>query len=110
MQDQDTEIVGYIKKTYQLNDDQVRKLQGYIAKNGMNYVLEKITVTESQPRENTARFFLAALRDDFKMPVRHTVVKKAKPRSQPEEPKISEEERRISIDRLKQWRLKFARI
>src|SRR5271166_4027357 len=109
VQDQETEIVAYIKKTYQLNDEQVRKVQGYIAKNGIKYVLEKITLTESQRRDNTARFFLAALRDDFKTPVRHVVVKKSKPRSEPEEPRISEEQRRISVDRLKEWRLKFAR-
>ena len=65
-------------------------------------------MTESQPRENTARFFLAALRDDFKTPVRHVVVKKAKTRSEPEEPKISEEERRISVERLREWRLRVA--
>lgn len=108
MQVQETEIVGYIKKTYQLNDEQVRKVQGYIAKNGMKYVLEKIAITECQPRDNTARFFLAALRDDFKMPVRHVVVKKVKPRSEPKEPKITEEERRASVEKLKEWRLKCA--
>jgi hypothetical protein len=109
VQDEETEeIVGYIKNTYQLSDEQVKKVQGYIVKEGMKYVLDKIKLTECQPRENTARFFLAALRDDFKMPVRHTVVKKAKPRSEPPEPVISEEERRISAEKLKEWRLKFA--
>jgi plasmid replication initiation protein len=108
MQVQETEIVGYIKKTYQLNDEQVRKVQGYIAKNDMKYVLEKIAITECQPRDNTARFFLAGLRDDFKMPVRHVVVKKVKPRSEPKEPKITEEERRASVEKLKEWRLKCA--
>jgi plasmid replication initiation protein len=108
MQVQETEIVGHIEKTYQLNDEQVRKVQGYIAKNGMKYVLEKIAITECQPRDNTARFFLAALRDDFKMPVRHVVVKKVKPRSEPKEPKITEEERRASVEKLKEWRRKCA--
>jgi plasmid replication initiation protein len=111
VQDQEAEIVGHVKNTYQLNDEQVRKVQGYIVKNGMKYVLDKINLTESQPRENTARFFLAALRDDFKMPVPHTVAKKTKPRSkqpeQPQAPAISEEERRINMERLKEWRLKF---
>ena len=108
MQVQETKIVGYIKKTYQLNDEQVRKLQGYIAKNGLKYVLDKIAITECQPRDNTARYFLGALRGDFKMPVRHVVLKKTKPRSQPEEPKITEEERRVSVEILKEWRLKLA--
>jgi hypothetical protein len=48
------------------------------------------------------------LRDDFKMPVRHVVVKKVKPRSEPKEPKITEEERRASVEKLKEWRLKCA--
>lgn len=106
-QEEETEIVGYIKKAYQLNDEQVKKVQSYFAKNGMEYVLEKITLTESQPRDNTARFFLAALRDDFKMPVRHAVAKKSKPNIQPEEPKISEEDRQISAKKLKELRLKL---
>jgi plasmid replication initiation protein len=107
-QDEETEIVGYIKNTYQLNDEQIKKVQGYIVEKGMKYVLDKITLTESQPRDNTARFFLAALRGDFKMPVRHTVVKKAKPRIEPAQSEVSEEERRISAEKLKEWRLKFA--
>ena len=98
----------YIRETYQLNDEQVSKMQGHIAKNGMKYVLDKIALTESQPRDNMAGFFLAALRDDYKMPVRHVPAKKAKTRSEPEEPKISEEQRQISLDTLKQWRLNFA--
>ena len=107
MQVQEVEIVGYIQKTYQLNDEQVRKVQVYISKNGLKYVLDKIAITECQPRDNTARYFLAALRDDFKMPVRHVVVKKPKPRREPEKPKITEEERRVSVEKLKEWRVKF---
>ena len=108
MQVQETEIVAYIQKTYQLNDDQVRKVQAYISKNGLKYVLDKIAITECQPRDNAARYFLAALRDDFKMPVRHVVGKKPKPRSEPAEPKITEEERRVSVEILKEWRLRLA--
>jgi hypothetical protein len=52
----------------------------------------------------------AVMRDDFKMPVRHAVVKKVKPRSEPKEPKITEEERRASVEKLKEWRLKCAGI
>jgi plasmid replication initiation protein len=108
-QDYEAKIVDYIKATYQLNEDQVKKVQGYIVKNGLGYVLDKITLTEHEPRDNTARFFLAALRDDFKMPVRHVVAKKPKRRTEPEEPKISEEERLTRVKDLKEWRLKFGR-
>jgi plasmid replication initiation protein len=108
MQVQEAEIVGYIQKTYQLNDRQVRKVQAYISTNGLKYVLDKIAITEYQRRDNAARYFLAALRDDFKMPVRLAVVKKPKPRSEPEEPKITDEERRVSVEILKEWRLNLA--
>ena len=109
MQVQEAEIVGYIQKTYHLNDKQVRKVQAYISGNGLKYVLDKIAITECQPRDNAARYFLAALRDDFKMPVRHVVVKKTKPRSEPEEPKITDEGRRVSVEKIKEWRLALAR-
>jgi hypothetical protein len=74
----------------------------------MRYILDKIAVTESQPRDNTARFFLAALRDDYKMPVLHIPAKKTRPKSvPPPEPEISEEERRISVEQLREWRLRL---
>jgi hypothetical protein len=106
MQVQEAEIVAYIQKTYHLNDKQVRKVQAYISRNGLKYVLDKIAITECQPRDNAARYFLGALRDDFQMPVRHVVVKKTKPRVAPEEPK---EERRVSVEKIKAWRLALAR-
>jgi plasmid replication initiation protein len=105
-------IVNYIRETYQLNDEQVNKMLGYISKNGMKYVLDKIALTESQPRDNMAGFFLAALRDDYKMPVRHVPAKKVKPRRQSvpvvPDPEVSDETRRISAQTLREWRLRFA--
>jgi plasmid replication initiation protein len=107
--DEEAKIVEYIKNAYQLNNEQVNKVQGYIVKNGLKYVLDKIAVTECQPRDNMARFFLAALRDDYKMPVRHIPAKKIKPKRDPlPEPEISEEERRISVEQLREWRLRVA--
>lgn len=47
-----------------------KKVAGYIERNGIEYVREKLTLTELEPRENAARYFMAALRDDFKLPVR----------------------------------------
>ena len=105
-------IVNYIRETYQLNDEQVNKMLGYISKNGMKYVLDKIALTESQPRDNMAGFFLAALRDDYKMPVRHVPAKKVNPRRQSvpvvPDPEVSDETRRISAQTLREWRLRFA--
>ena len=104
--DEEAKIVAYIKTAYQLNNEQVTTVLGYIAKNGMQYVLDKISITEGQPRTNVASFFLAALRNDYKMPVRYVPTKKIKPKREPlPEPEISEEERRISVEMLREWRL-----
>jgi plasmid replication initiation protein len=104
--DEEARILGHIKTTYQLNNEQIKKIQGYIVANGMKYVLDKIAVTESQPRDNTARFFLAALRDDYKLPVRHIPPKKVKPKREVlPAPEISEEECRRSAEQLREWRL-----
>jgi Initiator Replication protein len=107
--DEAAKLVDYVKKIYQFNNEQVNKLHGYIAKNGIQYVLDKIAVTESQPRDNMARFLLAALRDDYKMAVKYIPAKKVKPRTQPlPEPEISEEERRITLEEFRKWRVQFA--
>jgi hypothetical protein len=71
------------------------------------YVCEKMQLTELQPRDNKARFFLAALRQDFKMPVRHVPMKKAKIKREPvPEPVVSEEERQVALEQLREWRRK----
>jgi hypothetical protein len=107
--DEAAKLVDYVRKTYQFNNEQINKLQGYIARNGIQYVRDKIAVTESQPRDNMARFLLAALRDDYKMAVKHVPAKRVKPKPQPlPEPEISEEERRTTVEELRKWRLLFA--
>jgi plasmid replication initiation protein len=107
--DEEENILGHIRTTYQLNNEQTKKIQGYIMANGMQYVLDKITLTESQPRENTARFFLAALRDDYKMPVRHIPAKKIKAQKGVlPVPEITEEERRKSLEHIREWKRKPA--
>jgi plasmid replication initiation protein len=72
----DTEVVSYLKNAYKLNDDQVAKIEGHLKSKGLEYVREKITLTELEPRENAARYLMAALRDDFKPPVRYIPPKK----------------------------------
>jgi hypothetical protein len=52
-------------------------VERYIKRNGIEYLREKITLTELEPRENAARYFMAALRDDFKLPVRREPEKEA---------------------------------
>jgi len=107
--DEEERILGHIKTSYQLNNEQIKKIQGYIVANGMQYVLEKIALTESQPRENTARFFLAALRDDYKMPVRHIPAKKIKAQKEVlPELTITEEEQRMNLEHIREWKRKSA--
>src|SRR6516164_2055603 len=107
--DEAAKLVDYVRMTYQFNNEQVNKLHGYITKNGIQYVMDKIAVTESQPRDNMARFLLAALRDDYKMAVKYIPPKKVKPKPRPlPEPEISEEERRLTIEEFRKWRFQFA--
>src|SRR6516162_8709458 len=107
--DETAKLVDYVRKTYQFNNEQVNKLHGYIAKNGIQYVMDKIAVTESQPRDNMARFLLAALRDDYKMAVKYVPPKKVKPKTQPlPEPENSEEDRRTTVEEFRKWRRQFA--
>jgi hypothetical protein len=42
----------------------------FIEKKGIEYVREKIAVVDSEPRKNAARTFLAALKGDWKLPVK----------------------------------------
>jgi plasmid replication initiation protein len=111
-QNEAANLVEYVKSAYQLNNEQVSKIHGYIAKNGLEYVREKIAVTELQPRENVARFLLAALRDDYKLPVRHVPAEKVKPRVlPPPKPELTEEDRRraqLGLAQLREWKRNFA--
>ena len=109
----DTEfLLSSIKNMYQLNDEQVAKVCGYISKNGIDYVREKITLTELQPRENVARYFLAALRDDFKLPVSRVPEtkrqRKVPPPPLPVAPEQTDEERLAGAQRLRELRQTLA--
>jgi plasmid replication initiation protein len=106
------ELLDYVKATYQLNGEQEKKVDGYIKRNGIEYVREKLTLTELEPRENAGRYFMAALRDDFKLPVRHGIPPK-KPSKPPtpsivEEITASDEERRAAAEKLREMRQALA--
>jgi plasmid replication initiation protein len=104
----DKDLLGYLTATYQLNDEQEKKVEGYIKRNGIDYVREKLTLTELEPRENAARYFMAALRDDFKLPVRHGAQpKKPSKRRAPfiiEEVPQTEEERRAASEKIREMK------
>jgi plasmid replication initiation protein len=109
---QSKELLDYVTATYQLNADQEKKVGGYIARNGIEYVREKLTLTELEPRENAARYFMAALRDDFKLPVRRGDQPK-KPSKRPapsiiEEVAQTDEERKAAAEKLREMRQALA--
>jgi plasmid replication initiation protein len=105
-------LLSHLRNVYQLNDEQLAKVSGYISKNGIEYVREKITLTELEPRDNVARYFMAALRDDFKLPVRQLREPK-RPRKAPvpeiaAEPEHTDEERVAAAQRLRDLRQSLA--
>jgi len=107
------ELLSHVKGTYQLNDEQTKKVERYIKRNGFEYVREKITLTEMERRENAARYFLAALRDDFKPPVRRggEPKKRSKPPVTPvaQESVHTDEERQILREHLRGLRESLSR-
>jgi hypothetical protein len=66
----------------------------FIEKKGIEYVREKIAVVDSEPRKNAARTFLAALKGDWKLPVKRKPppIPKSQPPPQEPPPEISDEE------------------
>lgn len=106
-------LLEKVKTAYRLSEAQVSKVAGYAEARGIEYVREKITLTESQPRENAGRFFMAALRDDFKLPVRYKPEpKRARARpsqtAAPEESPASDAERATVLARFRTFRQNFA--
>jgi hypothetical protein len=55
----------FIEK-YDLNDAQGAKIEDYVRAKGLGYVMDKDELASSEHRENAGRYFMAALRDDFK--------------------------------------------
>jgi plasmid replication initiation protein len=105
-------LLNNVRNLYQLNDEQMAKVSGYISKNGIEYVREKVTLTELEPRENVARYFMAALRDDFKLPIRR-VPEPKRPRKTadaalPVEPEQTDDDRVAGAQRLRDLRRSLA--
>jgi plasmid replication initiation protein len=102
-----TEALAYVRDAYKLNGDQVAKIEGYVKRKGLEYLREKITLTELEPRENAARYLMAALRDDFKPPVRYVPPKKKERRSPPpaeDSVPLKDEERAATVRMLRAFR------
>jgi plasmid replication initiation protein len=90
-----TDFLGKLRDEFGLSTLQMVKIEQYIATKGMAYLEEKIAVVNSEPRPNAARAFLAALKGDWKLPVKLAPARKRKkPQSPAQErpPEISDEE------------------
>jgi hypothetical protein len=59
-----------VQPEFGLNARQLDMVRECIEKKGIEYVREKIAVVDSEPRKNAARTFLAALKGDWKLPVK----------------------------------------
>jgi hypothetical protein len=83
-----------LKDDFGLSAPQVKTIEQYIQTDGMAYVEEKIAVVNSEPRPNAARAFLAALKGDWKLPVKRKLPPKrrAQPPAQELPPEMSAEE------------------
>lgn len=68
--DEEERLVGEVKVKYGLSHVQAEKVRQYVRSKGATFVREKITVVDREPRPNVARTLLAALRDDWQLPVK----------------------------------------
>ena len=64
----DDEQVSALMQEFGLSPRQRLSIQEYIRTRGMDYVREKAALIRSAPRENAARAFLAALKQDWQPP------------------------------------------
>jgi plasmid replication initiation protein len=105
---EDPDFLENLRASYQLSEEQIGKIKGYIKNRGLGYVREKLTLTEMEPRENAARYLLAALRDDFKPPVKLVPEKKKQVKrpapSLPLEEVRSEQSQAIAAQKLRELR------
>lgn len=83
-----------LKDDFGLSAPQVKTIEQYIQTNGIAYIEEKIAVVNSEPRPNAARAFLAALKGDWKLPVKRKLPPKRRPQppTQEQPPEISANE------------------
>jgi plasmid replication initiation protein len=68
--DEEERLVGEVKVKYGLNHVQAEKVLEYVRSKGATFVREKMAVVDLEPRPNVARTLLAALRDDWQLPVK----------------------------------------
>jgi len=100
------DLIDELAARYGLNEKQRQKVANYQSEKGIDYLRQKVIVVGQEPRQNTAKAFLAALRDDWK-PKIQTVKSPPPPKKRvepkPEEPPATDEERAQTSAKLKEF-------
>ncbi len=78
-EDTATRFISSVKVKYGLTDRQAKKVLEYHDSKGLDYVLEQMSYVDSRKSKNAAASLLAALRDEWKAPVRIGTSKKKAP-------------------------------
>ena len=68
--DAEERLISEVKSKYGLSQVQAEKIRKYVRSKGATFVREKMAVVDREPRPNVARTLLAALRDDWQLPVK----------------------------------------
>jgi hypothetical protein len=105
-QPEDQLLLEECMNRYGLSEAQRSTLENHYAKRGVAYIREKMIVVDQEPRQNAAKAFLAALRDDWKpkiQTVKPAPTKKKTVPPQPEEPPVNDQERAQTSAKLKEF-------
>ena len=101
------EFLDELSSRLGLSKKQRKEVEGYIPEPGETYLREKEALTFSEPRENVGRYFMAALREDWKLPV-STKKAKTEKRSAPVQgellphQELTEEQRAANLAKLRE--------
>lgn len=63
-------ILSELAEEFGLSRAQETALEGYVIREGLDYLLEKAQIVRSEPRANAGRAFIAALKADWQRPVK----------------------------------------
>ena len=75
-----------LAREFGLSSPQETALQGYVAREGLQYLLDKAEIVRSSPRTNAGQAFMAALKGDWQNPITIDKKKPAKKASITENP------------------------
>lgn len=67
-QDEVRPTLAELSKEFGLSGIQENALQGYVSREGLEYLLEKAEIVRSSPRANAGQAFMAALKGDWQKP------------------------------------------